>query len=820
MRVTAFNDGWSVRRINAEMGYPDETEYTPVSLPHDAMLYEKRSPLATSNKNGSWFEAADYEYVKHFTAGAEAIQQLEFEGVYHNAEVWLNGKKLAFRPYGYTNFYVDMTDSLKRAESDINELRVVARNTDQPNSRWYSGAGIYRPVQLWTAESVEHLAHNGITVKTVDANVSARQARLEVAVDATASGTAVIRIDDLGVRHELSLQDDSRGGACGSVFIDVNDVQLWNLDNPHLYTMQVEYVSDSGSRDELNTTFGIRTLEWGDDGFLINGQRVIIQGSCIHHDNGVLGAATYAEAEERRVRLMKKAGYNAIRSAHNPCSKALLDACDKLGVLMMDEYIDHWYIHKTQHDYVDYFDEWWQQDLRDMVGKDKNHPSVVMYSTGNEVAETAEKRGIKLTADMTRFLHSLDPTRPVTCGINIFFNFLNKIGFGQYTDEKAAKEAAEAEKRKAAGESGAVKHKATGSEFFNNLAGIMGADFMKIGASIPPCDWVTRDAFAAMDIAGYNYGINRYKHDLKKYPHRLILGSETFCNDAYAFRELAKNQPRLVGDFVWAGMDYLGETGIGGWEYADYAPSEQKCGWLTAGSGRVDLIGTFLGEALYTRVALESDGDQGPYIAVVPVNHTHDKHSPSSWKMSNAIPSWSWNGCEGNDARVEVYARAASVALFVNGQEVGRKKLRGNCVARFNTTWHPGVVEAVSFDENGAEIGRYSLRSAEEDTQLSVVMEEESSASDQSVKFIRVDYTDFNGEVKPLERGQLSAHVEGDGVRLLGFGCAAPYNEASFVSGESGTYYGRALAVVQVPEGAQGRLIVSDNHGRREQIDL
>ena len=179
-------------------------------------------------------------------------------------------------------------------------------------------------------------------------------------------------------------------------------------------------------------------------------------------------------------------------------------------------------------------------------------------------------RSIKLTADLTNYLHQLDDTRPVTCGVNIFFNFLSSVGFGVYSDEKAKKEAEKAEKLKAAG-AAPKKKKAVGSEFFNNMAGLFGDNFMKLGATLPPCDWRTRDAFANMDVAGYNYGIFRYEGDLKKYPNRLILGSETFCSDAYRFRELAKKEPRIVGDFVWAGMDYLGEVGIGSWEYQDYA---------------------------------------------------------------------------------------------------------------------------------------------------------------------------------------------------------------------------------------------------------
>ena len=282
-----------------------------------------------------------------------------------------------------------------------------------------------------------------------------------------------------------------------------------------------------------------------------------------------------------------------------------------------------------------------------MVEKDYNHPCVVLYSTGNEVSETAQKRGIALTKEMTDFLHGLDDSRPVTCGVNIFFNFLSSIGFGVYSDEKAKKEAEKAEKAKAKGK--AVKKKSVGSKFFNDLAGLFGDEFMKRGATLHGCDVKTRDAFANMDIAGYNYGIYRYKHDLKKYPQRLILGSETFCNDAYKFRELAKAEPRLVGDFVWAGMDYLGEVMVGSWEYEDYAKNfDGGLGWVSAGSGRIDLTGKPLGEALYTRVALEKDN--GPYIAVCPVNHTGDRHSPSAWKMTNAMPSWSWTGCEGQEA--------------------------------------------------------------------------------------------------------------------------------------------------------------------------
>ncbi len=799
MQAVDFNAGWSYRHLDAD------EDWTAVTIPHDAMLSEPRHALAASGLNSGWFEGRDYEYVKHFTPGRELAGKrmlLEFEGVQHNAEVWVNGRKEAFRPYGYTNFYVDLTDLVNIGED--NEIRVIARNSDQPNSRWYSGAGIYRPVTLWTAP-VEHIAVNGLFVCTVAADPKTGDARISVEIETTGAGSVQIEIVDAAGTFAAGLVRPCEAGV-NKYEIAIAGAKLWSPEHPELYVCKADYTARDGNHDTAETTFGIRTLEWGDRGLLINGSRVIVQGACIHHDNGVLGACAYPDAEERKIRLMKENGYNAIRSAHNPCSKALLDACDRLGVLVMDEYIDHWYIHKTQHDYVDYFDEWWRQDLADMVMKDRNHPSVILYSTGNEVSETAQKRGIALTRKMTEHLHSLDDTRPVTCGVNIFFNFLSSIGFGQYSDKKAAKEAEAAEKKRAAGQA-ADKHKAVGSEFFNNMAGILGADFMKTGAALPFCDWVTKDAFAAMDMAGYNYGIKRYKHDLKKYPNRLILGSETFCNDAYRFRELAKREPRLIGDFVWAGMDYIGETGVGAWEYEDYASLNIEYGWLTAGSGRVDLTGRSLGEAFYTRVALEQA--QGPFIAVCPVNHTGDKHSPSAWKMSNAIDSWSWNGCEGRKANVEVYARAASVALLLNGREVGRKEMNNDCIARFSCTYEPGTLEAVAYGESGREIGRSQLVSATNNTRLTAQIEYQG----QELAYVRVRYTDENGVTKPLERGTLRVEREST-AQVLGFGCAAPFNKGSFVTGETGTYYGEALAVVGVPQSQKGAAVLRISDGK------
>ena len=782
MKATSLLTGWTCRHLG------DTAPGKPVTLPHDAMLAEPRTALSAGGTNTGWYEGYDYEYRRTLTVPENELADthiLEFEGVYHNAEVWLNGQKAAFRPYGYTNFYVDCAPYLHAGE---NELRVIARNADQPNSRWYSGAGIYRPVQLWTAMGA-HIALNGVKIRTL----SLDPAVVEVRVKTTAPGTVRLTVDDLP-----AVQQESDGEAVFTLTLD--NARLWTPETPNLYTCRVSFADD-----EVTETFGVRKVEWGTDGFLLNGKRYIIQGACIHHDNGLLGAVCDPDAVARKVRLLKENGYNAIRSAHNPCSKALLAECDRQGMLVMDEYIDHWYIHKTEHDYVDYFNEWWHQDLTDMVEKDYNHPCVVLYSTGNEVSETAQKRGIALTKEMTDFLHGLDDSRPVTCGVNLFFNFLSTIGSGVYSDEKAKKEAERAEKAKQRGEK-AAKKKAVGSQFFNNLAGLLGDEFMKRGATLHGCDVKTRDAFANMDIAGYNYGIYRYKHDLKKYPQRLILGSETFCNDAYKFRELAKQEPRLVGDFVWAGMDYLGEVMVGSWEYADYAETfDGGPGWVSAGSGRIDLTGKPLGEALYTRVALEADN--GPYIAVCPVNHTGDRHSPSAWKMTNAMPSWSWTGCEGRKANVEVYARAARVELVLNGHTVGSKTLKKDCLARFSIPYESGTLEAVSYDAADHEIGRCKLQSAGGTTRLTLDAEEP-TVKPGHLCYIRLRYTDENGITKPLARGSIQVQVRGG--TLVGLGSACPFNKHSYLDSETDTYYGEALAIVRMGDGDAMTIAASD----------
>lgn len=771
MLKISFHDQWKCYRTGHRESSFD------ITVPHDAMLLDEKSEDSPAGVNTGWYVAQDYTYEKTFTVPEDWQDEkiiFEFEGVYRKAVVYINGHKAAYHSYGYTGFYVDASGLVQYGQE--NTMRVEVTNSDQPNSRWYSGTGIYRPVWMYRLPK-QHIELEGIRITTLDYK------NPRIRTEVTTCGEGTVKVEILDADQVIA----SVQGNCNGHFsqeIELPGARLWEPGSPNLYRCRVTF-----GEDIQEERFGIRIVECTPKkGFCINGKRIILRGACIHHDNGLLGACAYDFAEKRKVRILKESGYNALRSAHNPCSKAMLEACDELGMLMMDEYVDVWYIHKTKYDYASEVGEHFREDLKNIVSKDYNHPSVIMYSTGNEVSETAQKKGIRFCGELTECLHSLDPTRPVTCGINIFFNFLSSMGFGVYSDKKAEQAVKDAKKKKA-----------VGSEFFNNLAGLFGSGFMKFGATLYPCDLKTRDAFKRMDVAGYNYGINRYEHDLKKYPDRVILGSETFCSDAFHFWRLANKHKRIIGDFVWAGMDYLGEVGIGSWEYKDYADRfDGGKGWVSAGSGRIDLTGKPLAEMRYTRVAFGLDQIG---IGVIPVNHTFDRHSPSAWKMTNAVESWSWNGCDGRKAKVEVYARAAFVSLFVNGKNVGTKKLTRDCRAVFTTKYYGGEVTAVSYDKNHHKIAETTLRTAGDETQLTLEPEQAQVKRDSELCYVRLKYTDKNGTVKPLARGEIQVKVEGG--TLLALGSACPYYPKGYLGTTADTYYGEALAVIRPGSAAQ-----------------
>ncbi|MBP5253961.1 MAG: DUF4982 domain-containing protein [Lachnospiraceae bacterium] len=794
MRKIGFNEGFRYAHLGAE-------DWTPVRIPHDAMLEEPREYSPYGHNNG-FFRGGDYIYRKEFDLPEQASGKyvcLEFEGVYHRSTVNLNGTDVVSEYNGYIGFYADVTDLVKARG---NVLTVTVRNSDQPNSRWYTGSGIYRPVWLWYGDREKRIAMNGIRIRTL----SLAPAEAEVRVRTVGNGPVTLRIAD-GGKTLFTCTTESSGEA---VFrASLPGAEPWSAGNPRLYTAEVRF-----GDDEETVEFGLRTLELDKEkGFLVNGKRELLLGACMHADNGLLGMKEYEDAAMRKVRILKSAGYNAIRSAHHPVSKAMLAACDRLGMYIVDEYTDMWYIHKNKYDYAADVPERYEEDIRALVEKDYSHPSVVMYSSGNEVSETAEKRGVEFTGTLTDVFHRLDDTRPVTCGINIFFNFLASLKVGYYSDEKAeaaaedpgkqaepqpvkasaepgkAKKPAKAEEAKAPGKP--KKQKAVGSEFFNNLAGTFGSDTMKVLSWFPFCDWATKKAFAKMDVAGYNYANPRYKKDHRKYPDRFILGAETFITDAYSFLKTAESRPRILGDFAWAGMDYIGEVALGSLDYPDYAEDFDKNEkWLTAGTGCFDITGQAQGHTAYVQVVY---GKRDIAIAVQPADHSGEGHMTAAWRKIHAFESWSWNGCDGHKVLVEVFSRTPVVKLFINGKCVGTKK-RGDCRFRFRTVYEPGEIVAVGLDKDGKECCRTALHTAGEETKLSLEPEQAAVKKD-GLLYVRLRYTDPEGTGKPLARGDI--HIETEGGTLLGLGSACPYNPRGYLTDTTDTYYGEALAVIR-----------------------
>lgn len=759
-----FNDNWLVYKKDNP-----KTAKT-VTLPYDAMIYEERTQESPGGKHIAWHMGCDYVYEKTFFAPEDYDNKfiiLEFEGVYKDAEVYINDTKLMYRPYGYTNFYVDITQHLVLGQN--NTLKVLVHNSDQPNSRWYSGSGIYRPVNMYVLPP-KHIIINGLKIRSLDYVIPT----VEIIAKTNTPGQMLIQVlDGEKIIHSSAHKTNDNNQV--KIIAKLPGAELWDVDNPKLYTCKVNF--EGG---QYQTRFGIRIVECDSrNGLRINGKRTLLLGACIHHDNGLLGAVAHPFAEYRKIKILKQAGYNAIRSAHNPCSKALLDACDELGMMVLDEYVDMWYIHKNKYDYADKMLDWWKQDLKDMVDKDYNHPSVIMYSIGNEVAETGQKQGIELCEKMTQYLKSLD-NRLVTCGINIFFNYLYSLGFGVYSDKKAEK----ALKRK--------KHKAVGSEFFNNLAGMLGDATMKIGASLKGSDRKTKDAFSKLDVAGYNYGILRYNKDFKKYPNRVILGTETFCKDAGRFFDLAQKNPALIGDFVWAGMDYLGEVGIGAWVHKSHAKDfSYGVGWMTSGSGRIDITGKPTAEVAYTKVAFDQEKIK---MAALPVHCFEQKTSPSAWKFSGAIESWNYPGFEGHKTIVEVYTRAPKVALYLNDKKIGEKRPNKNYVAYFKTKYYSGVLTAVGLDKDGKELYNTSLYSG--DKQANLYLEPEQSQIKQNdLAYVRVKFADSQGLLKPYIHTSVKLIIKNG--ELLGFGNGCPFNERGYITDTALTYFGEALAIIR-----------------------
>jgi beta-galactosidase len=781
----SFNSGWTVGPNKGFFNMAPGEQPKPVTLPHDMMISQKRSPEAVSGVKKGYFPDGTYDYVKKFEVPIEYKEKritFEFEGVYMNAMVYINGDFAGQHPYGYSNFYIKGDRFLKYGQE--NEIRVVTKSSD--DSRWYTGTGIYRNTKMMVAGLV-HIAIDGVKITTPE--ISSERAIVSVATVVENEGinlqtTSVITeiVDREGNtvavdRAPLTAFAGERSTLRQRLY--VRQPKLWNVDTPYLYSCRTRVMDGENVLDEERNIFGIRSLSLdAEDGLRINGEVVKLRGACIHHDNGVIGAATIERAEERRIEILKEAGFNSIRMSHYPASKAMLNACDSLGMLVMDESFDVWTENKSNYDYALYFPTWWEQDIQAMVDKDFNHPSVIMYSIGNEIHETGSANGAAWGRKMAEKIRSLDSTRYVTNSINGFVSV-------QDTLVKMMRSRTQ--------ESGTSDVNTAMANAFDMIKRVQAHEFVTHSVA---------ESFAAVDIAGYNYADNRYVMDKELFPNRVIVGSETFPRDIANNWKLVKENGHVIGDYTWTGWDYLGESGLGRVVYNDSLTAEGTATpfpYLTANCADIDITGHRLPISYYREIVFGVRKE--PYIAVVRPEHYGKQPQMMPWSWSDSISSWSFEGYEDKPVKVEVYSDSDEVELFINGNSVGKASTGENneFKGEIETYYTPGKIVAVAYT-NGEEISRTSLLSAGSILNLKVEADRTQIANnDNDLSFVSISLVDENGIIKPLADRKVSVKVEGAGT-LQGLGSGNPKTEENFFESTHTTYNGRVLAVIRPTE--------------------
>ena len=780
MTRSSFNTEWRVRSKTSPFSVLyGEDEGTAVTLPHDVLINKPRSADAAGTAFTGYFPDGAFEYVKTFDVPEEWRDKrvsLDFQGVYRDAMVFVNGTYAGQRPNGYTPFRVALDPFLHYGEA--NTIRVDARAHE--DSRWYSGIGIHRDVVLEVTDLL-HIGYPGVSITTPDIDDQRAVVAVITPVTNESTTTATVRVHtalhgpDGAVVARDSAAVTLRSGASSVVRqrLYVADPALWSVDSPQLYTASTVIAGSDRTLDETTTTFGIRSLRLDPaHGLRINGETVKLRGACIHHDNGLLGAAAIGRAEERRVELLKRAGFNAIRSAHNPISPAMLDACDRLGMVVMDETSDVWTEAKSSFDYSLAFPEWWERDIESLVVKDFNHPSVVFYSIGNEIFETGDALGSETGRALAEKVRSLDDTRFVTNGINPFVSVL--------TDALKYAQSADADAAAGGGVNAAI-----------NLEGLM--DQLSIS---PLATERTEASFSVLDVAGFNYAEARYDIDRERFPNRIIVGTETFAPRIANNWRLILDNPQVLGEFTWTGWDYLGEVGIGRTQYADAAAWQAPYPWISAWVGDIDLTGHRRSISYYREIVFGLRTE--PYIAVLrPENHGR-QILPGKWAWSDSISSWTWDVEVGTPIAVEVYSDADEVELLLNGQTVGRVATGASMplVAEFDITYEPGILEAVAY-RDGTESGRTSLQSAMGAVKLALEPDRtELLANDSDLSFIALELRDEAGNLTSARDVLVNVSVDGAGI-LQALGSARPDTEERFDTGQHTTFDGRALAIVR-----------------------
>ncbi|MDF1576017.1 MAG: glycoside hydrolase family 2 TIM barrel-domain containing protein [Bacteroidales bacterium] len=770
-RDADFNAGWYFHMgdISDPFAGGDEPGWVPVHLPHDWSILDYE--LQDSLHEGPFYKnlpgGVDVGYLRNGTAwyrkefvspGDSGDKQimLSFDGVQSHMELWVNGIFIGEHVYGYTPFLFDIAPALKPP----GEKNVIAVKTVNPgeNSRWFSGAGIYRSVKLSVLHSLA-MAPWGVYVTTPEVSADRASIHMEIEVSnrrgtgAEVSGEILIHSPD---NREFVWKTDTlivgpglKETLIASGFLD--QPYLWTIDEPCLYQVEVSLLEAGQETDSYSTRFGIRSIAYSaNDGFLLNGEELLMKGACMHHDNGLLGAAAFKDAEYRRVKRMKENGYNAIRTSHNPPSEFFLDACDELGVVVIDESFDQWEEAKRPNDYSNYFKEWHIRDIQAMVYRDRNHPSVVMWSFGNEVRERADPEGIEIGKILSEAIREVDDTRPLTQAVCAFWDQ-------------------------------------------------------------PGREWdYSEGAFSMLDISGYNYQFTEYEPDHAKFPERIIYGSETFPKYAWENWELVKRHPWVTGDFVWTGMDYIGESGIGHDYFFDPDMEREPTflmpwPWYVSWCGDLDILGNKKPQSLYRDVLW---GESKLEILVsTPVPEGQEPWL-SNWGWHDELPHWNWKGHEGKAFRVKVYSSFPEVRLELNGVIIGSKTLDSadRYTAEFELPYASGELKAIGI-QGGKEMETKILLTSGDASELFLEAEKDQIAANRnSLVFINVSSLDVKGQSVLNHEPELRVDVAGP-VFLMAAGNASPEHQGSFTDEVFDLFRGKGMVILR-STGKPGEIVV------------
>ena len=781
-RMTSFDEGWLFLKdtiSGVESPGFDDSRWRHVSVPHDWSVEDLPGqngvdiigPFDKSaiDKGSSGYMTGGIGwYRKHFIINEEdkdKIAYLQFDGVYMGSDVWLNGRHLGFHPYGYTPFFYDITSYLNPpGQSNVVAVRVL---NEGMNSRWYSGSGINRHVWLILTNPVHIDVSGGLYITTP--NITENTAEVRVAASLVNSGN---KYEKIVLRTELT---DPAGKVVASVTgnsavssgqtiqvtqeIPVNKPSLWSPDEPDLYTAKASVLINDEVVDEFSTHFGIRSSRIdAKNGFTLNGKPVELIGACIHHDNGPLGAASIHRAEERKIEVLKSNGFNAIRTAHNPPSPALLDACDRLGMLVINEIFDTWETAKRNQDYHLYFREWWQKDVESWVKRDRNHPSVIIWSIGNEIREAYDTSGLRIARNLAGEIRSLDTTRWVT-------------------------------------------------ECFNDFAWMRGQKSK--WHEIP-------EHMALFDLIGYNYAYKRYEEDHIKYPDRVMIGTETNPPLALENYEMVKKHPYVIGYFVWTGTDNLGEAGRGMPQLRDIVPdpgNSQSAGggfsresWpvFTNYQGDIDLIGNKKVPSYYQHVVWGKSKVEMFVHRPVPEGKIE---ITSSWGFPDELKSWNWPGREGEKLQVHVYTRSQMVRLELNGRIVGEQTIdtAASITAAFEVSYEPGTLIARCYD-NGRETASQTLKTTGRPKAVRLIADRTRIRADRNdLSYVRAEIIDSEGNIVPdADDILVTFEVKGSG-EIAGVGSGNPADMSSFQQPMKKTWQGICLAIVR-PEATPGKI--------------